>query len=350
MDYPRSWQVLFQKPATTMMEGIIDLHHDIFTFLVIILTFVSLMLLTILVRFVEKEAQHTKISFNGSVPFMKYKIAHGVTHHTVLETVWTIIPTLILLVIATPSFALIYALDEVVEPQLTLRVVGRQWYWTYEYPDTVPVAMPAALDGSAEGLEVVASLHNHEVPASADLTTWSWFTRQYFSILQLNKKNNLVNVFYNTPGFSFNSYLIPTEDLFEGSFRLLEVTRRVVLPVLTNVRLLVTSYDVIHSWAVPAFGVKVDALPGRLNEYFLHVNYLGIFYGQCSEICGVNHGFMPIKVEVTTEELFKWWYLETSLGENVALKFRDAWQLPELYQNLWTTTVKHTQLVSNITH
>jgi cytochrome c oxidase subunit 2 len=297
MDYARSWQIFFQKPATTMMEGIIDLHHDIFTFLIIILSFVSVMMLTILIRFVEKDNQYRIIDLvNGSTPFMKYKIAHGVTHHTVLETVWTIVPTLILLVIVTPSFALIYALDEVIEPQLTIRVVGRQWYWTYEYPDRVQIRFPRNLvTAYQEGKEVFA---NYYKPS----------------------------ILFNVPGFNFNSYLVPTEDLFEGSFRLLEVTRRVVVPALTNVRILVTSYDVIHSWAMPAFGVKVDALPGRLNEYFIHVNFLGIFFGQCSEICGVNHGFMPIKVESVTDEIFRWWYLETSLGENAALKFRDCWQ------------------------
>ena len=350
MDYPRSWQTLFQKPATTMMEGIIDLHHDIFTFLVIIIVFVSVMLLTILIRFIEQQGQYKVLTFDGKIPFMKYKIAHGITHHTILETVWTIIPTLILLFIATPSFALIYALDEVVEPQVTLRVVGRQWYWTYEYPDFVDVEIPLR-----EFLDVLPELEDlrqikplskiadgYAIPQFFDnlliFTSYSHkgLTSYYDCLMaclfpyDLNKI--FPNIIYNTPGFSFNSYLIPTEDLFGGSFRLLEVTRRVVLPVLTNIRVLVTSYDVIHSWAVPSFGIKVDAVPGRLNEYFLNVNYLGIFYGQCSEICGVNHGFMPIKVEVTTEQLFRWWYFETALGENTSLQMislRSGWRFPE---------------------
>ena len=319
MDYPRPWQIFFQKPATTMMEGIIDLHHDIFTFLVIIIVFVSLMLATILVRFVEQTS--SLVMLNGTHPFMKYRNAHGITHHTLLETVWTIIPTLILLFIATPSFALIYALDELVEPQLTLRIVGRQWYWTYEYPDTVDV-----------------SINNKQFSQETLLSFYAKFILgqdgELNSFLKTKLVNKGVNFTFKTPGFSLNSYLLPTEDLFKGSFRLLETTRRIVLPVLTNIRLLVTAYDVIHSWAVPAFGVKVDALPGRLNEYFLHVNYLGIFYGQCSEICGVNHGFMPIKVEVTTDELFRWWYFETSLGENNFLKFRNCWSIAKEHRNL----------------
>lgn len=141
--------------------------------------------------------------------------------------------------------------------------------------------------------------------------------------------NDNIDTFYqyfvnlHIPGFAFNSYIISIEDLFPGAFRLLEVDRRMVLPVNTNIRVLVTSYDVIHSWTVPSFGIKVDALPGRLNEYYLNANFLGIFYGQCSEICGVNHGFMPIKVEVTTDEQFKWWFLQTSLIENTPAKLRN---------------------------
>jgi heme/copper-type cytochrome/quinol oxidase subunit 2 len=136
--------------------------------------------------------------------------------------------------------------------------------------------------------------------------------------------NSLSDFIIQIPGFKYDSYLIPTDDLPMGSFRLLEVDRRVVLPVQTNIRLLVTSYDVIHSWAVPSFGVKVDAIPGRLNEYFLKVNYLGTFYGQCSEICGVNHGFMPIKVEIVTLPYYAYWYTMTSILENNPLLFVNA--------------------------
>jgi heme/copper-type cytochrome/quinol oxidase subunit 2 len=301
-DYPRSWQVLFQKPANTMMEGIIDLHHDIFTFLLVIITFVSIMLLTIFWNFGEHYVKQNQMS--TFVNFMRYQTKEGLTHHTTLEIVWTLIPTFILLIIATPSFALIYALDEIVEPQITFRAIGRQWYWTYEFPDNVCFFFPKTsvfFDALSQKQTSVLNFY----------TKLFAVNHNYFSGL----------VYFRIPGFGFNSYLIATEDLFPGSFRLLEVTHRLVLPVLTNIRILVTSYDVIHSWTIPSFGIKVDAVPGRLNEYFLNIHFLGLFYGQCSEICGVNHGFMPIKVEVTTDTLYKWWYFETSLLENNSLKF-----------------------------
>lgn len=440
-DYPRAWQLSFQKPATTMMEGIIDLHHDIFTFLVIIFVFVSFMLGTILVRYPAR----FKVSVSG-LPYAKFISGHGITHNTTLEIVWTIIPTLILLLIATPSFALIYALDEIVEPELTIRVVGRQWYWTYEFPDSVTFSLPGGryyrqlisetLTHTDLGIykkdywrstfsfELQVSRHWNNpdrmwfgkyLPPCKDrffgglsfkgklmkkldvdslpliykkgvlqpVLDYRVFCKHFYHFNQLelleryrkminyDETNKMADEFMpghtpwgvympdqryifphklhqlgfaqafsasllftkwlqlkegmaglTIPGFSFNSYIVATEDLFPGSFRLLEVDRRLVLPFATNIRVLVTSYDVIHSWTVPSFGIKVDALPGRLNEYYLNVNYLGLFYGQCSEICGVNHGFMPIKVEITTDDQFKWWFLRTSLLENNALKFR----------------------------
>lgn len=303
-DYPRAWQLSFQKPATTMMEGIIDLHHDIFTFLVIIFVFVSFMLGTILFRYPAR----FHVSERG-LPYLKYVTGHGITHNTVLEIVWTIIPTLVLLLIATPSFALIYALDEVVNPELTIRVVGRQWYWTYEFPDSVTLNVSREL------------YYNHYNVQNRSLAVSGFLASPlYKAWVQLDARTGFLGL--RVPGFSFNSYIVATEDLFPGSFRLLEVDRRLVLPFASNIRVLVTSYDVLHSWTVPSFGIKVDAVPGRLNEYFLKINYLGLFYGQCSEICGVNHGFMPIKVEVVTEEQFKWWFLRTSLSENTSRKFR----------------------------
>jgi len=317
-DYPRPWQISFQKPATTMMEGIIDLHHDIFTFLVIILIFVSFLLGSILYR--------SRISFDqkrSRIPVYQYQNAHGITHNTTLEIVWTIIPTLVLLLIATPSFALIYALDEIVEPELTIRVVGRQWYWTYEFPDTLNLALLFP--------EKVASELDIRLEAAAAPKNIQQI-REYSEKFPPNL-DVAPAVTICAPGFSFNSYIVASEDLFPGSFRLLETDRRLVLPSGINIRVLVTSYDVIHSWTVPSFGIKVDALPGRLNEYYLNINYLGLFYGQCSEICGVNHGFMPIKVEVTTVPQFCFWFLQTSLLENNPIKFRNSIALTALNNN-----------------
>jgi cytochrome c oxidase subunit 2 len=168
----------------------------------------------------------------------------------VIEIVWTLIPAVILMVIAVPSFALLYSVDEVVDPSLTVKVIGRQWYWSYEYSD---------------------SLGDEDVE------------------------------------LEFDSYMLPEDELSEGHLRLLEVDNRMVLPVDTHIRLVITAADVLHSWAVPSFGLKVDGCPGRLNQVSLFVQRPGVFYGQCSELCGVNHGFMPIAVEVVSLKDYLTW-------------------------------------------
>jgi len=269
--FAENWQTSFQVPATIMMEGIINLHHDIMMFLVAIFIFVAFFLVAILALFVRRPV------FKGGKSYLQWCSGHGVTHDTVLETVWTIVPTVVLLFIVTPSFALIYALDEITDPELTLRVVGRQWYWTYEYPDPVSLDNPQPVVG------------------------------------HVGKKGGSAEAKFTFPGFSFNAYSVGAEDLVPGGLRLLETDRVLALPCQTVVRLLITSYDVLHTWALPAFGVKVDAVPGRINEHYVWINYLGTFYGQCSEICGVNHGFMPIKCVVLTPTEFVWWFACNSL-------------------------------------
>ena len=224
----------FQDPATPLMQGIIDLHHDIMFFVVVINTFVLWMLL------------RTLQTFTKTVNPQAEKITHG----TAIEIAWTVTPSLILICIALPSFALLYSMDEIVDPALTIKALGHQWYWSYEYTD------------------------------------------------------------YNTsdePAIAFDSYMIPEDDLELGQLRLLEVDNRVVLPVATHIRVLVTSADVLHSWAIPSLGVKCDAVPGRLNQLSLFMQREGIFYGQCSELCGANHGFMPIVVEsVCLDDYLQW--------------------------------------------
>jgi len=173
------------------------------------------------------------------------------THHTMLEVVWTIVPVLILLVISVPSLKLTYYLDRTTSPDMTLKVTGYQWYWGYEYPD--------------QG------------------------------------------------GFEFSSYMIPEEELQPGQKRLLETDNRVVLPIDTNIRLLITAGDVLHSWAVPAFGIKMDAVPGRMNETWVRIDKEGVYYGQCSELCGKDHGFMPITIEAVSKEKFKEWVKEAKM-------------------------------------
>nr|AVE14483.1 cytochrome c oxidase subunit II [Sorubim lima] len=162
-----------------------------------------------------------------------------------IEIVWTILPAVILIMIALPSLRILYLMDEVNDPHLTVKAMGHQWYWSYEYTDYENLA--------------------------------------------------------------FDSYMIPTQDLAPGQFRLLETDHRMVIPMESPVRVLVSAEDVLHSWAVPALGVKMDAVPGRLNQTSFITSRPGVFYGQCSEICGANHSFMPIVVEAVPLEHFENW-------------------------------------------
>ena len=236
-DAAMPWQLWFQNPATPIMEGIIRFHHDRMFVLVRVCVFVSWMLMRCVVHFNE----------------WKNKKPSQVVHGTVIEVVWTIVPARILVAIAIPSFALLYSVDERVDPARTVKVVGHQWYWTYEYSDRA--------DDEGNGREL-------------------------------------------------ESYMLPDDELAPGNRRLLEVDNRRVRPVDTHVRRIITAADVLHSWAVPSFGIKVDACPGRLNQVSLFITRPGVYYGQCSEICGVNHGFMPIAVEAMHREDYAEWLSE----------------------------------------
>jgi cytochrome c oxidase subunit 2 len=233
MDVAEPWQINFQDPATPVLEGIIDFHND----LMILLTVIGVMVFWVLGRCIS-------LFENNPNPT-------NIVHGTTLEMIWTIIPAVILMFVAVPSFALLYSMDEILDPAVTLKVVGHQWYWSYEYSDYT----------SSEGESI-----------------------------------------------NFDSYMIPEEDLTaQGPLRLLEVDNRIVLPINTHIRLIVTAADVLHCWAIPSFAMKIDACPGRLNQTSLFIKRVGIFYGQCSEICGVNHGFMPIVVEgVELEDYISW--------------------------------------------
>lgn len=231
-DVSEPFQFGFQDPASRILEEIDYLHDDIMFILVLILTGVTWILLSLIRRFQTSKAH----------------IGHrDLIHGTLLEIVWTLTPALILIAIAFPSFKLLYLMDEVVDPALTLKTIGHQWYWSYEYSD------------------------------------------------------------YMTDALTFDSYMIPTEDLESGQFRLLEVDHRIVLPTDTHIRIIVTAADVLHSWAVPSLGVKMDAIPGRLNQTSFIIQRPGLYYGQCSELCGTGHGFMPIVVEgVSLQDYIDW--------------------------------------------
>jgi cytochrome c oxidase subunit 1 len=238
-DAPEKWQMNFQDPATPIMEKIIDLHHDIQFFLIIIVIAVLWFLLRTVWLFNETNTQTVRFSFD---------------HHTNLELIWTIIPTVILIFIAIPSFALLYAIDELHNPKITLKALGNQWYWSYEFSDYL-------VHGPEDSIKI-------------------------------------------------DSYMILEEDLQKGQFRLLEVDERIFLPERISIRVLVTSRDVIHSWAIPSLGIKMDACPGRLNQVGMFIRRKGVYFGQCSELCGVNHAFMPIVIEAVTLDDYKQWVLK----------------------------------------
>lgn len=235
-DAAEPWQISPQDPATPVMEGMIFFHNYLMFFMILIGIMVFFMLFKIILTFTED----------------KMPVANKFTHSSLLEIVWTILPAVVLLLIAIPSFTLLYSLDELVDPAVTVKIIGHQWYWSYEYSDYATLK---------DGFETL----------------------------------------------SFDSYMLPTNELTPGALRLLEVDNRLVLPTNTHIRILVTAADVIHSWAVPSFGIKVDGTPGRLTQGSLFIKREGTYYGQCSEICGINHAFMPIVIKALPANLFTEW-------------------------------------------
>jgi len=221
------YQLGFQDPATTTMEGIYLFNLHLLFVIISIVIVVGWLLFAVLLNFTEFD--------NSRV--------NNFVHSNPIEIIWTTIPAFILLSLASPSFSLLYSLDEIANPELTLKVLGHQWYWSYEVSD-------------------------------------------FNTCMDSNQS------------LKYSSYMLTNEFLQEnnsiGFFRVLETNKRVVLPTNTHLRLLITAVDVLHSWTIPSFGIKVDACPGRLNQANLFIKRFGIFFGQCSEICGINHGFMPI--------------------------------------------------------
>nr|QBR54486.1 cytochrome c oxidase subunit 2 [Bactrocera umbrosa]QBR54487.1 cytochrome c oxidase subunit 2 [Bactrocera umbrosa]QBR54494.1 cytochrome c oxidase subunit 2 [Bactrocera umbrosa]QBR54504.1 cytochrome c oxidase subunit 2 [Bactrocera umbrosa]QBR54505.1 cytochrome c oxidase subunit 2 [Bactrocera umbrosa] len=227
-----TWAALgLQDSASPLMEQLTFFHDHALMILVMITTLVGYLMFMLF--------------FNS---YTNRNLLHGQT----IEMIWTILPAIVLLFIAFPSLRLLYLLDEINEPSVTLKAIGHQWYWSYEYSDFMNV--------------------------------------------------------------EFDSYMIPTNELTTDQFRLLDVDNRVILPMNSQIRILVTAADVIHSWTVPALGVKVDGTPGRLNQTNFLINRPGLFYGQCSEICGANHSFMPIVIEsLPVNHFIKWMTNSTNL-------------------------------------
>nr|APG38405.1 cytochrome c oxidase subunit II [Kaloula mediolineata] len=217
-------QLGFQDAASPIMEELLHFHDH---------TLMAVFLISTLVLYIITSLMTTKLSSTNTIDAQE------------IEMVWTIMPAIILIVIALPSLRILYLMDEISNPDITVKAIGHQWYWSYEYSD-----------------------------------------------------------FAN---LSFDSYMVPTNDLTPGQFRLLEVDNRMITPIGMATRAIITADDVLHSWAVPSLGVKTDAIPGRLNQASFLISRPGLYYGQCSEICGANHSFMPIVVEALPVPNFLNW-------------------------------------------
>nr|ALJ10672.1 cytochrome c oxidase subunit II [Pseudoeurycea orchimelas] len=217
-------QLGFQDAASPIMEELLHFHDH---------ALMAVFLISTLVLYIITAMMSTKLTNTNAMDAQE------------IEMVWTIMPAVILIVIALPSLRILYLMDEVNNPHLTVKAIGHQWYWSYE--------------------------------------------------------------FTNYENLTFDSYMIPTQDLLPGQFRLLEVDNRMIVPMESPIRVLVSAEDVLHSWAIPSMGIKTDAIPGRLNQTTFISSRPGVFYGQCSEICGANHSFMPIVVEATPLSQFQKW-------------------------------------------
>nr|YP_010563140.1 cytochrome c oxidase subunit II [Stephanitis chinensis]UYX61146.1 cytochrome c oxidase subunit 2 [Stephanitis chinensis] len=220
-----SWsQINLQEANSPLMEQL-NFFHDH--------TLMILIMITTLVTFIMTST------------FVNNLMNRTLLENQKIELIWTILPAITLIFIALPSLKILYMMDEIDIPTLTIKSIGHQWYWSYEYSD-----------------------------------------------------------FKNV---EFDSYMKPTKELSESEFRLLDVDNRIILPYKTNIRMLITSSDVIHSWTIPSLGIKIDATPGRLNQGTIYMNRPTLMFGQCSEICGANHSFMPIVMESTSMDMFIKW-------------------------------------------
>ena len=227
---PKDWQLGFNEPATALMSDVIAFHSYI---LMPIITGISILVLGLLLYIAYR--------YNSS----RNQTASMTTHNTIIEVLWTVIPVILLIIIAIPSFRILYTAETIPKADLTIKAIGNQWYWSYEYPD------------------------------------------------------------YDD--FSFDANMLQDEELSDPSLRLLETDTQIVVPVNKVVKLLITSNDVLHAWTIPAFAVKKDAVPGRLNETWFKAEKTGTYYGQCSELCGPKHAFMPINVKVVSQDEFDNW-------------------------------------------
>ena len=277
-DFARKGQIVFQDAGSSVMESINELNGVVLEYLIVIVCVVSALLLGVWYNsyYYPHFILGSERSLNYVHKVMRTFVASSkFTHHTFIEIVWTVLPAIILVCIAIPSFTLLYGVDEVRHAAFDIRVIGHQWYWSYD---------------------IRSSLLFLDKLAGADANIISFYFDKY-------------ELYHET---SFESFPVGESDLglgksalsdFKyGGLRNLDVDVRVVVPVKQHINVVVTASDVLHSWAVPSLGVKVDAIPGRLNQTSMFIKRPGVYYGQCSEICGINHGFMPIVVQALSFE------------------------------------------------
>ena len=234
-DQPKEWQLGFQDAASQSMRDIVNFHNNL---LLPVIIAISVFVLFLMI--------YTCVRFRAS----RNPIPSKTTHNVMVEVLWTLIPCLILIILAVPSFKILYKQDTIPKADVTIKAIGYQWYWGYEYPD-----------------------------------------------------ENII----------FDSYMIKEDELKKNQPRLLTVDNEVVVPVNKVVKILITANDVLHAWALPSFGVKRDAVPGRVNETWFKAEKVGTYYGQCSELCGIQHAFMPITVRVVTGEEYAIWLTDAKM-------------------------------------
>ena len=252
---PKDWQLGFQKAASQGMEDIVWFHD-----------YMLLPIITAITVFVLFLLLYTCVRYRAS----RNKVASTTSHNTLVEVLWTLIPCLILIVMAVPSFKVLYSQDTIPKADVTIKAVGYQWYWGYEYPD-----------------------------------------------------ENII----------FDSYMVDEKDLKENQPRLLTVDNEIYVPVNKVIKVMITANDVLHAWALPSFGVKRDAIPGRINETWFKADRTGTFYGQCSELCGIKHAFMPITVNVVSENEYNQWLEEAKVKfakEDLDTNIKIAKQIKEI--------------------
>ena len=272
-------QIFFQQPATTYMERIIDLHHEIFFYLIILSVLVLWFLVRIHWFYIRTNEEELLKS--------KYRKPSKITHNTMLEIVWTVIPCILLLLIAIPSLTLIYSFRPDYKSSLIFKIIGNQWWWAYEYDADHKLSISKANSFNINSVNEIMT----------GCTYIDKYSKYIFSLYPNLLPENIQFEQINTESKLIEARLIDELDLEKGDFRLLETSARLQLPRNIQITALVTSNDVLHSWTVPALGIKIDACPGRLNEVEFLIYKEGVFYGQCSEICGFYHGFMPIVIE-----------------------------------------------------